>query len=129
VAEQLITDGSVKHPFLGIVGTTVNSTLVTEENLSVDEGAYVDEVTRGSGAEKAGVRSGDVIIAIDGQKIRSMDDLILQVRRKRVGDSISISVDRKGRTVELDVVVGDKPAELDVPSRRSPETRSPDTDE
>lgn len=129
VADQLISGGTVKHPFLGVVGTTVSSTLIAEEDLAVDEGAYVDEVTRGSGASEAGIRPGDVIVDVDGARIRSMDDLILQVRRKRVGDTVSIKIDRAGRSVELDVVVGDKPDDLDVPSRRGPETRTPDAED
>ncbi len=50
VAEQLITDGTVDHPFLGVVGRTVDPTLASEEDLPVEEGAWVLEVTEDTGA-------------------------------------------------------------------------------
>ena len=70
--------------------------LAQEEKLAVEEGAYVAEIAKGSGAEKAGVEVGDVITAVDGTPIRSMDDLILQVRRKQVGDEVTLTVSRDG---------------------------------
>lgn len=122
IGEQLIAGDGVEHPFLGIVGTTVDAALVREESLKVDEGAFVSEVARGSGAEKGGVKPGDVVVELDGQPIRSMDDLILQVRRKQVGDTVRLTVDRKGADVKLQFEVGDKPADFEVES--SEPTRS-----
>ena len=119
VAEQLIAGDTVKHPFLGVVGTTVDSALAAEEKLTVDEGAYVSEVTAGSGADKGGLKKGDVITSLDGQPIRSMDDLILQVRRKQVGDTVRLVVVRDGKDVRLTLTVGDKPTDIGSPSEES----------
>ncbi|MDZ4168419.1 MAG: trypsin-like peptidase domain-containing protein [Coriobacteriia bacterium] len=116
VAEQLIAGGSVSHPYIGIVGRTVIPELVAEEDLSVDEGAYVVSVGPGSGASKADVKPGDVVVTLDGKPVRSMDDLILLVRRKQVGDTVSLELNRGGQKVTTDVVVGDKPEELPVGS-------------
>ncbi len=119
VAEQLIAGDTVRHPFLGVVGTTVDSALAAEEKLTVDEGAYVSEVTAGSGADKGGVKKGDVITGLDGLPIRSMDDLILQVRRKQVGDTVRLVVVRDGKDVRLTLTVGDKPTDIGSPSEES----------
>ena len=122
IGEQLIAGDGVEHPFLGIVGTTVDAALIREEGLKADEGAFVSEVTRGSGAQEGGVKPGDVVVELDGQPIRSMDDLILQVRRKQVGDTVRVTVDRNGTAVKLQFEVGDKPADFEVDS--SEPTRS-----
>ncbi len=123
VADQLIRDGSVKHPFLGIVGRTVTPEVAQEEGLSVDEGALVVSITPGSSAAKTDLKKGDVITKLDASPIRSMDDLILQVRRRNVGDSVTLTVDRDGQSRTVKMVVGDKPARLpDSSAEESPGT-------
>lgn len=128
IGEQLIAGDGVEHPFLGIVGTTVDAALAREENLKVEEGAFVSEVARGSGAEKGGVESGDVVVELDGQPIRSMDDLILQVRRKQVGDTVRVTVDRNGADVKLQFEVGDKPADFEAESSEPTRSAEPTPD-
>ena len=112
VADTLIAGEKVGHPFLGIVGQTITPQLAAARKLSVTEGALVEEVSKGSGALKAGVRVGDIVAEFDGKAVRSMDELILQVRRRAVNDSIKLTLLRGGKTVTLNVVVGDRPANL-----------------
>ncbi|HSK47594.1 MAG TPA: trypsin-like peptidase domain-containing protein [Coriobacteriia bacterium] len=116
VADQLIEGGSITHPFIGVVGQSVTPEFAQQQELSVQEGAYVAEVTEGSGAAKADIQKGDVITEVDGEAIRTMDDLILQVRRKKVGDTVTLTVVRGDETLEVQVEVGDKPADLSLPS-------------
>ena len=63
-------------------------------------------------AEKAGVKVGDVVTAVDGKDIRSMDDLIVPVRRHAIGDTVKLTVRRGDQTLTLNVAVGDKPVRL-----------------
>ncbi|KAF0207950.1 MAG: trypsin-like peptidase domain-containing protein [Actinomycetota bacterium] len=112
VAEALIKTGSVEHPFLGISGQTVTADFAATEKLPVEEGAYVAELTKGTEAEKSGIRKGDVIVKLDTTPIRSMDDLILAVRRKTVGDTVTLSLYRDGKQIEIKMKVGVKPANL-----------------
>jgi len=111
-ADQLIEKGRVDTPFLGILGQTVDETLVKEESLPVDEGAYVAEVTPDTEAEKAGLQSGDVIVALDDMRIRTMDDLVLAVRRKAVGDTVTLTLWRDGEKIEVEMKVGVKPQDV-----------------
>jgi len=115
VADQLIDGGEIRHPFIGVIGQTVTAELAQAEGLTAEEGAYVADLTAGSGSEKAGVKIGDVITAVDNEPIRTMDDLILQVRRKKVGDTVKLTLLRDGQSMTLDVAVGDKPAGTDSP--------------
>jgi len=126
VANQLIEGGSITHPFIGIIGQSVTPELAAEQKLSVNEGAWVADITKGSGADKADVQKGDVVTKVDDETIRTMDDLILQVRRKKVGDTVTLTVVRGNETVEVDVKVGDKPEDLTAP--RGQET-TPSQDE
>lgn len=120
VANQLIAGKEVTHPFLGIIGQTLTPELVAERKLDVDEGAYVADMAKGSGADKADVRVGDVVTRLDGEPIRSMEDLILQVRRKQVGDTVTLTIDRNGETREVEVAVGDKPEQIPRSQPQSP---------
>lgn len=108
-ADELIEKGRVDTPFLGVLGQTVTASFAEEENLPVEQGAYVVEVTKGTEAEKAGVRTGDVIVAVDDDRIRSMDDLILAVRRRAVGDEVTLTLWRDGEKMTLDMMIGIKP--------------------
>lgn len=128
VAEQLIKGGDVTHPFLGIVGRTITPELAQELKLDKNEGALVESVSNGSGAKEAGIRKGDIVTELDGDAIRSMDDLILQVRRKKVGDTIELTILRNDEERKVEVVVGDKPAEVDIPSEDSTGTPPRDND-
>lgn len=123
VANQLIRGKEITHPFLGIIGQTVTAEFAKQERLDVQEGAWVSEVTKGSGAAQSGIRKGDVVTRLDGQAIRSMDDLILQVRRKRVGDDVSLVILRGGKRMTVKVQVGDKPSNLNVPETSTTPSR------
>jgi len=112
VADSLIKTGTVEHPFLGISGQTVTAQLAKTDKLPVTEGAYVVEITKGTEAEKAGLKKGDVIVKLDSTPIRSMDDLILAVRRQTVGDTVTLSLYRAGKLIEVPMKVGVKPANL-----------------
>jgi len=112
VAEEIIATGSAQAPFLGIIGQTVTSTLAEEEGLPVDEGALVIEVTAGTKAADAGLAPDDLIVGYGDSVIRSMDDLILEVRRTAVGDEVALSLYRDGELIDVRIEVGAKPDEL-----------------
>lgn len=109
-ANQLIEKGSVDTPFLGILGQTVTPAFAAQEELPVEQGAFVVEVTEGTEAEKAGVQAGDVIVGVDDERIRSMDELILAVRRRAVGDEVTLTLYRDGEEMTLEMLVGVKPS-------------------
>lgn len=109
IAEELVSSGKAKHPFLGILGQSVNEALAKEKDLPASDGALVVEVTAGTNAAKAGLKVDDLVVALDGKPIRSMDDLILAVRRTRVGQTVTLTLWRDGKRIEVKMEVGDKP--------------------
>ena len=112
VATEIIETGSASAPFLGIVGQTVTEVLADEEGLAVSEGALVIEIEPDTGAAEAGVEADDVIVSFGGEEVRSMDELILAVRRTAVGETVTIELYRGDEMMELDIVIGEKPDSL-----------------
>lgn len=108
-ADQLIEQGRVDTPFLGIIGQTVTPAVASELDLPVEEGAQVVEITPDTEAEKAGIQVDDIIVGVDQDRIRSMDDLILSVRRHAVGDRVTLKLWRGGEETTLEMTVGVKP--------------------
>lgn len=115
IAEQLIETGVAEHPFLGVIGQDVTPEFAAAEGLAVDEGALVVEPIPGTKAEAAGILAGDIIVSLDEAPIRSMDDLLLEVRRHRIGEQVTVGIVRDGSRVEVEMEVGIKPAELEMP--------------
>ena len=101
IADQLITTGSASH---GMLGVTVKAATVTVGS-DTYVGAQVQEVSSGSGAAAAGLRSGDVILKVEGQEVTSPKQLIGYVRRYRAGDTINLTVARDGATRDVSVTI------------------------
>ena len=96
VTAEIIATGSVSHALLGIAGDTAYD--ATEDGGSAPVGVDVREVTSGSAAASAGLAVGDVITAVDGIDVLTMDELITALRRVGGGDSITVSLS-DGQTV------------------------------
>ena len=130
VVPTLVSGKSVDHPYLGV------SLSDTED----DSGAIVADVTAGAPGAQAGLKpatgadasgvptGGDKITAIDGQAIKSADELISQLNTKSVGDTITLSVTRNGQPTEVKVKVGARPANAATSSgtEQSPQETTPD---
>lgn len=112
IADELISGRSATHPFLGVEGRTVTSADATAAGLSRAEGAIIQNVIPGTGAERAGLKKGDIVTSLDGQPVRGMDDLILAVRRSQVGDKVTLGVWRSWAAITVVMTVGDKPASI-----------------
>lgn len=101
VVSDLIDFGSVKRVMLGITGGTVTADLAKKLKIDKAEGVYVQDVSKGGTADKAGVKSEDVIVAINDTKIATMSELQAQVNNFHPGDKAVIKVIRDGKTVVL----------------------------
>jgi S1-C subfamily serine protease len=112
IADELIAGGSATHPFLGVEGRTVTQADATATGLPKAEGAIIENVIAGTGAARAGLLKDDVVTALDGQPVRTMNDLILAVRRSQVGDQVTLTVWRDKVSISVVMTVGDRPASL-----------------
>ncbi len=107
VISDLLDFGSVKRAMLGITGKSVDDQVAREQKLDATEGVIVSEVMKGGSADKAGIKSGDVIIALGDSKISAMSDLQARVNGYHPGDKATVKVLRGGKTLSLPVVFTD----------------------
>jgi serine protease Do len=109
VMEDLIEFGQVRRPLLGV--GMVEVTLEDAEYLGLPRaaGALVRSVTEGTGAEAAGLRNDDVIVAIDGQPVDRSAQLQTRIAQKRPGDQVQVRYYRGGRPEEVNVRLGEAP--------------------
>jgi len=105
IVEDLLQFGTVQRGWLGVQIANVNSQLVKEYDLSVNEGAYVSGFGENSSAKDAGLKEGDVVTKIDEVPIRSTTTLIEYIGRHRPGDKVNVTVNRKGKEVTIPVVL------------------------
>lgn len=111
VVRQLRATGRVRRAFLGVTPRQVTPELAEQLGLEVDEGVAVEDVASGTGAARAGIRGGDVIVGIDGKSIATVEDLFAILRQRQPGDRVSVALVRDGDRRQLDVTLGEGPAE------------------
>lgn len=108
VVADLKQFGTVQRAMLGVTIKDVNGDLAKEKNLSVFEGAYVDAVGERSAAMEAGIKSGDVISGVNGNKVKSVSELQEQISRYRPGDKVKVTVVRGKEEKEFSLVLKNK---------------------
>ncbi len=95
--EDILTEGATKKPWLGIMGLSITLQIARYYNLPVDHGILVTKVADGSPAEEAGMTDGDIILQIENFELRGIEDLVAQVRKRKVGEQVKIFVLREDR--------------------------------
>lgn len=105
IVGDLIDFGSVKRAKLGVSIATVNDELAEKLKLSSVKGVYINEVSSGSAAEKAGMKKDDVVIAIDQTAIATASALQEKVNSFHPGDKAVFTIIRDGKEMKLDVIL------------------------
>lgn len=123
IAYDLMTEGRVRQAFFGTRTLEVGGGLAEALDLPVQEGLMIEEVTKGGPAAAAGLHGGDrevmagmrriviggdVIVAIDNQKIATQFDMNVVLNRKRPGDKVSVTIYRGGKKLEIPVTLGER---------------------
>jgi S1-C subfamily serine protease len=124
IAHDLITDGRVHQAFIGVETIPINESFAEALGLPAQEGLLVQTTTRGGPAAEAGIKGGDrvaqagmrrfyiggdVITAIDGQKVTTQLDVNLVLNKKRPGDGVKVSLFRGGKKMDVEVKLGERP--------------------
>jgi len=109
VVEEIIHNGRVARPWLGIVGYELDRRIAYFYGLAATRGIFISELTTGGPAEKAGARVGDVISSLAGTDIQDMEDLTSVLRTKQVEETIQMEVERNGQKKRLPVTLGNRP--------------------
>lgn len=102
IVDSLLSYGEVKRPSLGFTG----GTLIPNEQGDI-EGVYIQSVTHDSGSAKAGIKATDIIIELDGKKVKKLEDIYSILEKKKVGDMVSCKIWRDGKAQLLSVELGE----------------------
>lgn len=106
IIDELIANGEVtSRPTLGVSLYNVEDE-ATASQLGVDStGVYIVQIVDGGAADNAGLRSGDRIVSVDGSEVSSASDVRAALNKHKIGESISITVERNGQTQDFDVAL------------------------
>lgn len=123
--DDLISYGSYKHPWIGISGLDIDIAIAQYIGLEKAQGVLLWEVVQGSPADIAGLQGGDtsinlsgreilvggdIVVGVDNQTIRKINDLIVYVERnKSPGDKIDITIIRDGQEITTELTLGERP--------------------
>jgi serine protease Do len=127
IVPALIANGTYLHPWVGVAGTDITPEIALALGLEEARGLLVVDITPGSPADKSGIRGGDmpitnitgfeelrlggdIIMNVDDQRVNKTDDLLSYIEtNKQVGDTVTMTILRDGKLIEIDLVLGSRP--------------------
>jgi len=108
--EQILEHGRVIRGWLGIVIQEITPDIA--EAIGVKEGILVAQVMKGSPADRAGLKVGDIIVALNGRKLEDVRDLQLSIMKTKPGTEVTLTIIREGKKKEIKVKVGELPEKV-----------------
>ena len=112
ILNDLIKQGKVVRPWLGISVQDLTPEMAEQFQVKEKEGVLIAQVHQGTGAEKAGLVSGDIIKSVDDKAIKNVNELIKEIQKKKVGQKVTLSVVRDGKPMTIEITttaMPDKP--------------------
>jgi serine protease DegQ len=109
VMEQIIKTGTVTRGWIGVEVQEISPELAESFGMPSTDGALIAGVLRGGPAAKAGIRPGDVLLAIDGKKITDAENMLELIAALRPGETGHISLRREGKEVDVSAIIGKRP--------------------
>jgi len=129
VADMLIEDGKVTRAWLGVSITTLREDADYRDlAVGVEDGVVVRQFVPGGPAENSDLELADVITEVDGNSVKSADELKRELRLKKAGDSVTLGLMRNGKAREIEVETGAFPEEFTAVSRMRRSGRKPEAD-
>ncbi len=105
--QQVKTFGKISRPFLGVQFETIDQADKLSKNLTVDNGAIITVVLPNTPAALAGIKAGDIVIAVNGQKLGYNNELDLLIQKYQAGSQVTFKILRGSQTLELPVILGE----------------------
>ncbi|MGO4327018.1 Do family serine endopeptidase [Cupriavidus sp. 2TAF22] len=109
VMESIISTGTVTRGWIGVEPQDMTPEIAESFGLEAKEGALIAAVVQGGPADKAGVKPGDVLVSVDGQTITDTTALLNAIAQLKPGAEIKMKVVRRGKPIELAVMIGKRP--------------------
>lgn len=109
VMEQIVQSGSVTRGWVGVEVQDMTAELAESYNLKSTEGALIAGVLKGGPADTGGIRPGDILLAVGGQKVSNSASLLNLIAALKPGDEVQLTVARKQQSLDLKIKVGRRP--------------------
>ena len=109
IINQLIEFKTVKRPQIGIEGSTVTTQISKRYN--IPEGVYVETILKGTGAEKAELKVGDIITKFEGTEVKTMQELNKEKNKKNIGDTVTLTIWTDNQEKEIKLTLGEETEE------------------
>ncbi len=110
VVRQLIDKGKVAHAYLGVQPAQLTPQIAEQFGIQADSGALLVDVVAGGPAAKAGLQPGDLVVAVDGKQVETVEDLLGALRKHAPGDKATVRILRAGQERDVAVTLGDFPS-------------------
>jgi serine protease Do len=108
-ANEIITHGKIVRPWLGVSGLSITSEIASYYDLPVEKGTLITEVMPNSPAESAEMQKGDIIIGFGDKAINSVEDLVKEIQKKKIGEKARVLLLRDGEKWIADVTLDTTP--------------------
>lgn len=114
ILSDLIKEGKVVRPWLGIRVQDLTADMAEQFQVKDREGVLVSQVEPGTGAEKAGLTSGDIIKTVDDKAVRNASELIKEIQKRKVGQKVRLGLIRDGKEMTLEVNLTAMPEKTEI---------------
>ena len=121
ILNDLIKEGKVVRPWLGISAQDLTPEMVEHFKVKEKEGVLVGQVYSGTGAEKAGLLSGDIIKSVDDKAVKNVTELVKEIQKKKVGQKVKLSLLRDGKGMTIEVTTTSMPEKPEVSKEKEEE--------
>jgi len=118
ILNDLIKTGKVVRPWLGISVQDLTPEIAEHFKVKEKEGVLVGQVYPGTGAEKAGLVSGDIINSLDDKPIKNLGELVKEIQKKKVGQKVKLSIIREGKPLIIEVTTVTMPEKAELEKKK-----------
>jgi serine protease Do len=125
ITKQLIATGKISRGYLGVTISSITEDMAASLNLPNKAGAYVTNVVPGGPSDKGGIKTGDIILKLDGKPVKDNTELTRRVAMAQVGDVLHLDALREGKPITLEVRSGVRPSEEELAARDGKEPGKP----
>jgi serine protease Do len=123
ILNDLIKQGKVVRPWLGISVQDLTPEMMEYFKVKEKEGVLVGQVYPGTGAEKAGLASGDIIKSVDDKAIKNVNELVKEIQKKKVGQKVKLNIIRDGKGMTIEVTTTSMPDKPELPKEKEGEEK------
>ena len=121
ILNDLIKTGKVVRPWLGISVQDLTPEMMEHFKVKEKEGVLVGQVYQGTGAEKAGLASGDIIKSVEDKPIKNVSELVKEIQKKKVGQKLKLGIVRDGKAMTIEITTSAMPDKAELQKEKEKE--------